>query len=652
MADAVRRLVKTGKRPSKEEDSLDALLDDAERMSPFFTAFDAEQAVADGWTLDSPASTKPTKKKQRHRSKSLGRAIKRKDNKLQSQQPPPDETTYDRARAIHDAMEANATFARNRVVAWPDCDAWRPKSMFDLYYKLQRIVSREEWDAFSLAIRRPLPITFRYVRGDAPADFRAEGEAILERWMKVGTGTRRLGLVDGWQLHIDKHVLRAAEAGSEEALLREWLIRGTDAGYLIRQEVASMLPGALVDVQPNSTVLDMCAAPGSKTTQLVERLADARAASSSSDAADGGGGGVVVANDASALRAYTLVKRTASLGARAAGLIVTCHRGQCMPQTPSGAPNFDRIICDVPCTGDGTTRKHPEVFARWEVALGMRQHILQLQIAMRGASLLEVGGRMVYSTCSLNPIENESVVAEMLRRSNGAIVLEEGAAEVASQLAGGCAPGMTSWSVLDFRLNRHDDLASLKREPRASEAEKRLFTQSMWPPSSWREAEEVLHLNRCVRLLPHRSDSGGFFVALLRKVRPFSLHPSPEWPRRLNTKMVVEDDEEEDEEEHAYRPIGASVASALAPHLGGGDQKKEKKAKKKAKKEVKSNGAGDSSRLFARSGSGKRVVYLTAKAALCVGAGSKLRVVHAGATVFKKRKAAYAITAEGEKLLR
>ena len=148
----------------------------------------------------------------------------------------------------------------------------------------------------------------------------------------------------------------------------------------------------------------MRARSGSKTTQLVERVLS------------GDGDGVVVANDADSKRCHTLIKRTSSLGLRACALVVTCHMAQKMPRLEAEREGgYDRIICDVPCTGDGTTRKHPEVFARWEVALALRQHPLQLQIAMRGAALLRVGGLMCYSTCSLNPIENEAVVAAMLR---------------------------------------------------------------------------------------------------------------------------------------------------------------------------------------------------------------------------------------------
>ena len=126
------------------------------------------------------------------------------------------------------------------------------------YYRLQRIVPQFEWDRFEDGIHRPLPVTFRF-SANADAAYRAEGEQILEGWARDGlgldpnqashlgtlAGTRRLGVVDGWQLHIDKHALRSASAGTAEAALREWMISGTTSGKLIRQEVASMLPAVV-----------------------------------------------------------------------------------------------------------------------------------------------------------------------------------------------------------------------------------------------------------------------------------------------------------------------------------------------------------------------------------------------------------------------
>ena len=297
---------------------------------------------------------------------------------------------------------------------------------------------------------------------------------------------------------------------------------------------------------------------------------------------------------------------------------------------------------------------------------------------MRGAALLEVGGTMVYSTCSLNPIENEAVVAEMLRRCGGALELCDGAADVAAQLAGGCAPGMESWTLLDFRLQRHGDWAALQASAAVPAGEKRMYMASMWPPTP-QEASR-LRLRHCVRLLPHRSDSGGFFVAKLRKVRPLPLHPAPTWPRT----------EEQDAStaapgqggaEHRYKPLPRDVLTRVAPLLARQPGKKDKKHKTKDEKRKRARdderqlpcdaAEAAAPRLFARSRRASRIVYLSPTAShCCVGEGSRLRVVFAGATVLRRAKRrrrvaggvedgtgaddlapAYRVTAEGEVLL-
>ena len=259
-----------------------------------------------------------TDSRPRTRSRSVVRARKRARGELQSQAEEdwaPQTQEALRATALADALQRSVN--NPNQLAWPDCAAWRSKSMFDVYYKVSQVVERDEWDAFSDSLRRPLPTTFRFTT-EASAAFKSEGERILSGW--ASRGTRRLGVVDGWQLHLDKHELRAVHPRTQEATLREWLIRGTDAGHVVRQEVASMLPASLLDVLPDSVCLDMCASPGSKTTQLVERL---------------GPSGIVVANDASPLRCYTLVKRTATLGTKNTAVVVTCHCAQKMPALPA-----------------------------------------------------------------------------------------------------------------------------------------------------------------------------------------------------------------------------------------------------------------------------------------------------------------------------
>lgn len=341
----------------------------------------------------------------------------------------------------------------------------------------------------------------------------------------------------------------------------------------------------------------------------------------------------MVANDADPVRCHTLIHRTARLGLRTAALVVTQHRAQCMPGWPAGAPSagFDKIVCDVPCTGDGTARKHPEVFHRWEVANGLRQHGVQVRIALRGLALLRVGGTMCYSTCSLNPIENEAVVAELLRRCGGAVQVVPRADAVACELTRASAPGMPSWRVLDFGLRPHESIEALRAALGMDPGQAALYLASMWPPQ---DTAIVAQLGRCVRLMPHASDTGGFFAAVLRKVRPLTRSDG-----------------------HTARGGagegrgGLSLVSAsMGDELGAGAEVRRQ--------------------LYCRSDSAPAVVLLNREAAECVAPGSRFHVVSAGATLAKRRRprarlaggargggarggrAAFRLTAAGEQVLR
>lgn len=95
------------------------------------------------------------------------------------------------------------------------------------------------------------------------------------------------------------------------------------------------------------------------------------------------------------------------------------HKGktknELLVDSDSQSEYFDRILADVPCSGDGTIRKAADILKKWTPKNGINLHKLQILILLRGAQLLKVGGTIVYSTCSLNPLENEAVVAEVLR---------------------------------------------------------------------------------------------------------------------------------------------------------------------------------------------------------------------------------------------
>ena len=138
-----------------------------------------------------------------------------------------------------------------------------------------------------------------------------------------------------------------------------------------------MVPVAFLQLDSTRAqwVLDLCAAPGSKTSQLLDCV---------------GPDGVVVANDRDPHRAYMLVRRCLALGHAAAKLLVTNHSAQKFPRFPTNlsagvGAGFDRVLADVPCSGDGTTRKYPSIWKRWLPGYGIKLHTVQLQIALRGA---------------------------------------------------------------------------------------------------------------------------------------------------------------------------------------------------------------------------------------------------------------------------
>lgn len=148
----------------------------------------------------------------------------------------------------------------------------------------------------------------------------------------------------------------------------------------------------------------MCASPGSKSAQLVEMISGGEKEPT----------GFVVANDADIKRAYMLVHQLLRVGMD--HTIVTNHMGQDFPglwmeNTLHKCQVFDRVLCDVPCSGDGTLRKNPELWKSWHIGNSLTLHDIQVQIASRAAALLKINAIMVYSTCSMNPVENEAVNA-------------------------------------------------------------------------------------------------------------------------------------------------------------------------------------------------------------------------------------------------
>ncbi len=170
-----------------------------------------------------------------------------------------------------------------------------------------------------------------------------------------------------------------------------------EAGAWYLQEPSAMLPAAVLAPQPGERVLDLCAAPGGKSTQLGLRMA---------------GQGTLVCNEPVPDRARILSRNVERMGIPNA--LVTCaYPDELSALWPEA---FDAIQCDAPCSGEGMFRRHPETRAEWtpESPTGCAKR--QSDILNHAAKMLRPGGRIVYSTCTLNRIENEGVIEAFLAR--------------------------------------------------------------------------------------------------------------------------------------------------------------------------------------------------------------------------------------------
>ena len=167
------------------------------------------------------------------------------------------------------------------------------------------------------------------------------------------------------------------------------------AGLFYLQEPTAMTPAYLLPIEPGDKVLDLCAAPGGKATEMGAKLA---------------GTGLLTANDISHSRAKGLLKNIELMGIGNA-LVVSEH--------PSKLVNyfeeyFDKILIDAPCSGEGMFRKEPSMIKDWEEKGPEYYSKLQKEIIIQGAKMLKPGGLLMYSTCTFDPIENEQVIEYLL----------------------------------------------------------------------------------------------------------------------------------------------------------------------------------------------------------------------------------------------
>ncbi|MBS3172002.1 NOL1/NOP2/sun family putative RNA methylase [Candidatus Woesearchaeota archaeon] len=220
-------------------------------------------------------------------------------------------------------------------------------------------------------------------------------------------------------------------------------------GYFYVQEASSMVPAEVLNPLPEDFVLDMAAAPGSKTTQIAAKMENK---------------GYIIANDPDYLRQKPLTMNIQRCGIM--NVLMTTMEGKRFEGF-----NFDKILLDAPCSGTGTISKSPRTILEWNPYTIKRLAGIQKQLIITAFNNLKENGTLVYSTCTLEPEEDEGIISYLLENNENA-KLEKIELDIKS-----------SKPVLEFNNEKYNS-----------------------------------EVKKCLRIWPQDNNTDGFFVAKIRKI--------------------------------------------------------------------------------------------------------------------------------------
>ncbi|MBP7708274.1 RsmB/NOP family class I SAM-dependent RNA methyltransferase [Candidatus Pacearchaeota archaeon] len=226
-------------------------------------------------------------------------------------------------------------------------------------------------------------------------------------------------------------------------------------GYYYVQEISSMLPVLTLAPTENDLYLDLCASPGSKTTQAAAIMNNS---------------GTIIANEVSLGRVKILNANLEKCGVSNTLVIRKDGVQFCKRWSKEIKTEFDKILVDAPCSGEGTLRKSPKTFDMWNLKFINALSSVQKKLASEALKILKVGGEMIYSTCTLSPEEDEFIVNYLKKNFDIEVMKVELPLKTRN--------GVTEWEgeILD---------------------------------------EEI---KNCVRVYPQDNNSDGFFLAKIKKL--------------------------------------------------------------------------------------------------------------------------------------
>lgn len=225
-------------------------------------------------------------------------------------------------------------------------------------------------------------------------------------------------------------------------------------GYYYIQELASMLPVLVLQPKPNEIILDLCSSPGSKTTQIAAKMQNL---------------GVLIANEVSIKRIKILANNLERCGV--SNVIITKKSGEILCEKLKKENfAFDKILIDAPCSGEGTIRSTPKTLLMWSINTIKALSKVQKKLLSSAIDILKPSGKIVYSTCTHAPEENED--------------------------------------VLDFILKKFPNVKIEKITLPVK------FNEGV---TRWKDKVYLEDVKYSCRIYPHISDTEGFFIAKLRK---------------------------------------------------------------------------------------------------------------------------------------
>ncbi|VVB82027.1 tRNA (cytosine(49)-C(5))-methyltransferase [uncultured archaeon] len=226
-------------------------------------------------------------------------------------------------------------------------------------------------------------------------------------------------------------------------------------GYYYIQEIASMLPVLVLSPKEGERVLDLCASPGSKTTQIAARMKN---------------GGLLIANEVKFGRIKILAANTERCGVT--NMIMTRRDGIALcKRFKQENFLFDKILLDAPCSGEGTIRSTPATFEMWNIQTIENLSRLQKSLIASAIEILKPNGELVYSTCTHAPEEDEEIL---------------------------------DFALKNFRVKIEKIDLPLKTRPGITK---------------WGEKEYLEDVKYSCRVYPQDADTEGFFITKIRKLK-------------------------------------------------------------------------------------------------------------------------------------